>query len=229
MRRRLRRNSTPNESPSSNSLPFARSTSVSHAPSAAATTDLIELLDAGNDDRLATGRHLTPSAVLVPVFRDNGGELRVVLVVRGLHGLHGGELSLPGGKQEPSDASLHETALRESEEEIGLTRNRIEIITVLEPIDTRTTGFRVHPYLARVRPPERWQTAPGEITEVVILPVRLLADPAARDERRLSFPRWPQPRQVECISLEDGRLLWGLTLRLLDAVVPRLLAGEWTV
>jgi 8-oxo-dGTP pyrophosphatase MutT (NUDIX family) len=84
---------------------------------------------------------LTSSAVLVPVFRDDRGELRVVLVVRGQAGLHGGQLSLPGGKQEPSDASLLETALRESEEEIALTRNQIEIVAELEPMNTRTTGF----------------------------------------------------------------------------------------
>jgi hypothetical protein len=59
--------------------------------------------------------------------------------------------------------------------------------------------------------------------------VRLLADTAARNEQRLLFLSWPEPRQVECVSLHDGHVLWGLTLGLLDAVVPRLLAGEWMV
>src|SRR6266536_2071405 len=104
----------------------------------------------------------TPAAVLVPVFRDDADELRLVLVVRGPLGLHGRQLGLPGGKHEPRDASLLDTALRETEEEIGLPRGDIEIVAELEPIDTRTTGFRVHPYLAQIHPPPRWRLAPGE-------------------------------------------------------------------
>jgi 8-oxo-dGTP pyrophosphatase MutT (NUDIX family) len=86
----------------------------------------------------------------VPLFRDDEGELRLVLVARGPLGRHGHQLSLPGGKHEPGDASLLETALRETEEEIGLTRANFEVTGALPPIDTRTTGFRVHPHLARI-------------------------------------------------------------------------------
>jgi 8-oxo-dGTP pyrophosphatase MutT (NUDIX family) len=169
-----------------------------------------------------------PSAVLVPLFRDAQEELRLVLVARGPAGVHGGQVSLPGGKKEPADASLLETALRETEEEIGLGRSQVEVLAELAPVDARTTGFRVHPFLARVRAPERWSLAAGEITRVLTPPVRTLADPAARSEAVLSFPSWPEPQRVECIPL-DGHVLWGLTLRLLDAVLPRLLAGEWIV
>jgi 8-oxo-dGTP pyrophosphatase MutT (NUDIX family) len=179
-------------------------------------------------EALGSAASPTPSAVLVPVFRDDEEELRLVLVVRGPAGVHGGQLSLPGGKQEPDDASLLDTALRETKEEIGLVRNEIEVLAALAPVDTRTTGFRVHPFLARVRAPERWSLAAGEIAGVVTPPVRTLADPAARSEAVLSFPSWPEPRRVECVPL-DGHVLWGLTLRLVDAVLPRLLAGEWIV
>jgi 8-oxo-dGTP pyrophosphatase MutT (NUDIX family) len=89
----------------------------------------------------------TPAAVLVPLFRDEEGVLRLVLVVRGALGRHAHQLSLPGGKHEPADASFLETALRETEEEIGLAREEVEVIAALPAIDTRATGFRVHPYL----------------------------------------------------------------------------------
>jgi 8-oxo-dGTP pyrophosphatase MutT (NUDIX family) len=166
---------------------------------------------------------------LVAVFCDDEGELRLVLVARGPAGVHGGQVSLPGGKQEPADSSLLETALRETEEEIGLSRSDVEVLATLEPVDTRTTGFRVKPFLARVQPPERWSFATGEITGVLTPLVRRLADPASRSEAVLSLETWPEPRRVEVIALETGHLLWGLTLRLLDAVLPRLLAGEWIV
>jgi 8-oxo-dGTP pyrophosphatase MutT (NUDIX family) len=187
----------------------------------------------GDDDaaqqRLNLEREPTPAAVLVPVFRDEAGELRIVLVVRGERGVHGGQLGLPGGKWEPGDASLLETALREAEEEIGLVASDVEIVAELSPLDTHVSGFRVHPYLARIRPPARWRLAPGEIADVVTPLVAGLADRAARQEQLLSQPSWPEPLRVEGIAIEPSHLLWGLTLRLLDGVVPRLLAEEWPI
>ena len=171
----------------------------------------------------------TTSAVLAPVYRDRDGELRVLLVQRGTRGIHGGQIGLPGGKREPSDRSLVDTAVREAEEEIGLARERVEILTPLEPLDTMTTGFRVHAYLARITPPPHWRPAAGEIAGIVTPTVRALTDSSSRQQRKLSFPTWPTSRHVECVRLDQGQLLWGLTLRLLDPLLPRLLAGEWGI
>ena len=170
-----------------------------------------------------------PSAVLVPVFRDREAELRLVLVVRGSQGLHGGQLGLPGGAAEAHDRSLLDTALRETEEEIGLRRRDVAILAALDPIDSHTSGFRVHPFLARVPPQPEWQGPSGEITGVVTPAVRALSDPARRREQRMSFPTWPEDRIVACVEVTGGHLLWGLTLRILDPVLPRLLAGEWAI
>jgi 8-oxo-dGTP pyrophosphatase MutT (NUDIX family) len=169
------------------------------------------------------------SAVLAPVFRDDEDELRVLLVRRGMRGVHGGQLGLPGGKHESRDRSLLETALRETEEEIGLPREQVELLEPLQPRDTMTSGFRVHAYLARITPLPRWRVAEGEIAGVLTPAVRALADPAVRHKRELSFATWPASRWVECVALEEGELLWGLTLRLLEPVLPRLLAGEWAI
>lgn len=169
------------------------------------------------------------SAVLVPIFRDERGELRVLLVQRGMRGVHAGQLGFPGGKREPTDRSLLETALRETEEEVGLVRDRIEVLTSLDPLDTRATGYRVHPYLARIVPPPRWRLAEGEIAGILTPTLQALTDPRARQDRELSFADWPKGIRVACVLLDDGRLLWGLTLRLLDSLVPRLLAGEWDI
>jgi 8-oxo-dGTP pyrophosphatase MutT (NUDIX family) len=166
-----------------------------------------------------------PAAVLVPVFRDAGGELRLVLVVRGARGVHGGQLALPGGKHEPGDRSLLETALRESEEEIGLGRADVELLAALEPLETRTTGFRVHPFLARCTGERRWRLSAGEIARVLTPPVAALAEPGLRRQQRIASPAGV--RVAEAVLLDGEHLLWGLTLRLLDPLVPRLLAGEW--
>ena len=184
---------------------------------------------ARSSERRVSASLATPSAVLVSVFRDADGELRLVLILRGERGIHGGQVGLPGGKREPADASLLETALREAEEEIGLAREDIEILTPLEPLTTRTSGFRVHPYLARVKPPQRWRLASGEIAGIVTPRVRALADPSAHHEEVLSFPTWPETRRVDCVLIEGRHLLWGVTLRLIEPLLPRLLAGEWAI
>ena len=74
---------------------------------------------------------LRESAVLVPVYRDAAGDANLVLIHRTNYGVHGGQLAFPGGKREPADASLQATALRETEEEIGLPSTAIEVLAAL--------------------------------------------------------------------------------------------------
>lgn len=97
------------------------------------------------------GLPLTAAAVLFPiVLRDSG--VTVLLTQRTAHLRdHGGQISFPGGRVEVEDLSPIHTALRETEEEIGLGRERIEIIGFLPEYRTGT-GFRVTPVVALVRP-----------------------------------------------------------------------------
>lgn len=172
---------------------------------------------------------LRTAAVLVPVFRDLDGEIRIVLVVRADDGgQHGGQLGLPGGKPEPGDADLLATALREAEEEVGLSRGAVEVVAALEPLATQATGWLVHPFLGRVSPDTRWRLQETEIVGILTPAARALADPASRSTLPFSSLRFPEPLLVDGIDVE-GHVLWGMTLRLLDDVLPRLLAGAWDV
>jgi 8-oxo-dGTP pyrophosphatase MutT (NUDIX family) len=169
------------------------------------------------------------SAVLLAVYRDTAGVLAIVLVRRTRRGRHGGQLALPGGNREPGDADMVATALREAHEEIGLSPDDVQVLAELPAVDTRTTGFSITPVLARITSPGlRWRPSADEIAAVVEVAVADLADPARREQELMSFPGWPQPRRMPVITLGDQRL-WGVTLRILDPVVPRLLAGEWPV
>ena len=172
---------------------------------------------------------LRTAAVLLPVFRDAEGELRIVLVVRADDGgQHGGQLGLPGGKPEPEDADLLATALREAEEEVGLSRRAVEVVAELEPLATQATGWLVHPFLGRVSPETRWRLQETEIVGILTPAARTLADPASRAMLPFSSLWFPEPLLVDGIDVE-GHVLWGMTLRLLDDVLPRLLAGAWDV
>jgi 8-oxo-dGTP pyrophosphatase MutT (NUDIX family) len=170
---------------------------------------------------------LTPAAVLIPVYRDDYGDLRVVLVVRGRHGVHGGQLGFPGGKVDAGDTSMLETALREANEEVGLDRGAVDVLAELEPVDART-GFRVHPFIGRVPPDVEWSPRAGEIEGVVTARVADVADPALRQTGRFVSHFLKTEIVAEFVPVE-GHKLWGLTLFMLSPLAPRLLAGEWSV
>ncbi len=162
------------------------------------------------------------SAVLVPVYRRADGDLRLVLILRSDVGVHGGHLALPGGKRDPGDLSLLETALREAHEEVGLHRDQIEILAELPPTDTRSTNFRIYPFLARVIQPVTWRLDDREVAE--ILDVSLAELLAAE----VSIEDAPTDRQAPYYRIGEHRL-WGATYRLVSVLIPRLLAGEWDI
>jgi 8-oxo-dGTP pyrophosphatase MutT (NUDIX family) len=164
--------------------------------------------------------------VLVPVFRDEDGRLRLVLIVRTDRGLHGGQLALPGGKVDSEDETLMATALREAEEEIGLAPSDVQVLAQLDSVRSGPTDYEVHPFLGRIPPDAQWELNADEVVDVLTPAVEELWDPEIRRELLFTSARWPEGLLVDGIPIGD-RVLWGMTLRLLDDVVPRLLAGEW--
>jgi 8-oxo-dGTP pyrophosphatase MutT (NUDIX family) len=166
------------------------------------------------------------AAVLVPLFRDEDGRLRLVLIVRSDRGLHGGQLALPGGKVDADDETLMATALREAEEEIGLAPSEVQVLAELDSVRSGPTDYEVHPFLARIPADAQWRMNPDEVVEVLTPAVDELWNPEIRRELLFTSTRLPEGLLVDGIPIGD-RVLWGMTLRLLDDVVPRLLAGEW--
>ena len=168
------------------------------------------------------------AAVLIPVYRAQDGDLHIVMILRNPGGVHGGQIGFPGGKHDPEDETMLETALRETREELGLFVPREDILAELPMEQTRTTGYRVFPYLARITLPERWQIAEREIAEIVDVKLRDLTRPGAQEKMIERFPTWTKAEQVAFYQVGAHRL-WGLAYRILHPVIPRLVAGEWPV
>ena len=166
------------------------------------------------------------AAVLIPLYRDADGEVHVVLLRRSEHGRHGGQLAFPGGIREPADASAQATALREAEEEIGLPPSAVEILEPMPELVTRTTGFRITPFLARIVPPPAWRPDPKEVAEVIDVRISDLLHPDAYGESVEQFPSWPEPVTIAFYHVGSHRL-WGATYRILAPLLPRIVAGEW--
>lgn len=169
-----------------------------------------------------------PAAVLVPVYRADDGELRLVIVRRGDQGPHGGQLAFPGGKCEPGDGDALATALRETREEIGLAAAQVEILARLPEVETFVSAYRITPFLARITPPAAWRCQEGEIAELIEVKVSDLVRPEARGCGVFQPPGTPQPEEISFFCV-GARQLWGASYRILDPLVPRLLAGDWPV
>ncbi|MGE5505633.1 MAG: NUDIX hydrolase, partial [Actinomycetota bacterium] len=111
-------------------------------------------------------RDPTPAAVLVPLV-EHGSGMTVLLTQRTAHlANHPGQISFPGGRLEDCDCGdLVVCALRETEEEIGLTRGRVEVLGRLDDYITGT-GFVVTPVVGLVRPPFDTYPDPFEVAEI---------------------------------------------------------------
>src|SRR4029078_12082339 len=98
----------------------------------------------------------------------------------------------------------------------------------LPRLDTRAACGRLHPFLGGISPDTTWRLQEAEIVGVLTPAVRVLVDPASRATLPFTSRRFTEPLLVDGIDVE-GNVLWGMTLRLFDDVLPRLLAGEWAV
>ncbi len=117
------------------------------------------------------------AAVLVLRYRENG--LSYLVLTRRTEEVfhHKGQICFPGGARDPRDKSLWETALRESQEEIGLDPGRVTLIRELSRQRT-PSGFEVTPFLASIEePPPLWTPNPVEIAEIFSIPLDHLRDP----------------------------------------------------
>ncbi len=160
---------------------------------------------------MTPARTLTPAAVLVGLVNRPEG-LAVLLTQRTDHlHHHPGQISFPGGHMDPGDESPEETALRETEEEVGLHRRHVEPLGRLGEYVTRA-GFSVTPVVAFIEPPFKVNPDPFEVEEVFEVPLAFLLDPA--NHERHSHEIEGHKREFHAMSFEDY-YIWGATAGML--------------
>jgi len=161
----------------------------------------------------ATGAPPRPAAVLMPiVIREEGAMLLFTRRTANLRD-HAGQISFPGGSTEPGDASPIDTALRETEEEIGLARSRVEIIGNLPEYFTGT-GYRITPVVGLVKPPFEVAPDPGEVAEIFEVPLAFLMDGMHHQRRTVASP-WEDQRRTLYTMPYQHFFIWGATAGML--------------
>jgi 8-oxo-dGTP pyrophosphatase MutT (NUDIX family) len=156
-----------------------------------------------------TGENLKASAVLIPIFY-NQGQYHVLFTERSDEVVfHKGQVCFPGGTREPSDSSLLQTALRESEEEIGLEAKDIEILGELDDSITLVTNYVISPFVAFILHLHSLKTNGREVKGAFSVPLSFLMDEANFKQDSYAYEY-------------EGHIIWGATARILRQFIDLL-------
>jgi 8-oxo-dGTP pyrophosphatase MutT (NUDIX family) len=154
---------------------------------------------------------LVPAGVLVPLFLKDD-EVQVLFTQRTLMVKdHRGQIAFPGGVRDPEDLHLLATALRETQEEIGLAPEAVEVLGSLPPIAT-ITGYYITPFVGLIPHPYDFRPSPREVRRLLALPVAEFFAP----ERWRAGPYTFQGRTTRVCYWHNGQeVVWGATARIL--------------
>ncbi len=165
---------------------------------------------------------LKPAAVLIPII-DRAGGLTMLFTRRASHlREHSGQVSFPGGRVAPGDATPEATALREAGEEIGLDPARVELLGRLPDYHTRT-GFRITPVVGAIAPPLELRADANEVEEIFEVPLAFLLDPA--NHQRHSREWQGELRWFFAMPYEE-HYIWGATAGMLVNLSRHLSQGR---
>ncbi len=161
---------------------------------------------------------VTPAAVLVPIIARPTPTLLLTTRAGNLR-RHAGQISFPGGRLEASDADPIAAALRETQEEVGIAADFVQVLGFL-PDQVVLSGYRVTPVVALVSPGFALRSDDAEVAEIFEMPLELIMDAENFQPTRRTL------RGVE-VTLRDlhyeGRVVWGATAAMLLSLHDALL------
>lgn len=158
---------------------------------------------------------LRPAAVLIPLYQRNGRDY-LLFTERTAHlEHHAGEISFPGGGYDQGDADLRATALRETEEELGIARSRVEILGRLDDFYS-VHGYHVVPFVGTIPRPDNLRHDPFEIAATFEAPLDHFRDPSIH--RVENWQHLGRTHKVDFYEFEQ-HTIWGLTAAILRQFV----------
>jgi len=157
-----------------------------------------------------------PAAVLVPLYQKDG-QYHIVFIKRTEKVRdHKGQISFPGGARDKDDRTLLHTAVRESQEEIGLRAEDIEVIGELDDELTTTTNYTVTPFVAVIPCPYRFQKNEDEVADILEVPIEALM----KNGRVNSDGENLNGESIESYIYDyQGNIIWGATARIVKKLL----------
>lgn len=155
------------------------------------------------------------SAVLVLFYLNENRQIEFPLIQRPTYnGAHSAQVSFPGGKAEPEDHSIEETALREAEEEIGVDRAAVEVIGHLSDLIISVSNFIVTPVIGFMDKKPKFRQDPVEVEAIISTRLTDIIDPELRREGMV-LVRGKYNIQTPYFHI-DNRVVWGATAMMLS-------------
>lgn len=162
------------------------------------------------------------AAVLMPIF-ERAGDLHVVFIRRSDHvDSHRGQVAFPGGRVDPTDTSLLDTALREAQEEVGIDPASVDVLGGFEGAVARVSEIHVTPFVGVIPAADDLRPDPREVAAVFNVPMSALVDSRYRGTYR--FSRGGGVVTEHPAIFYAGQIIWGLTLRFTEEML-RLMEG----
>lgn len=169
---------------------------------------------AGMRERLSAT--LTPAGVLIPLIDHGGTDIGVLLTQRSADlKTHAGQISFPGGRVEPGDPDITATALRETEEEVGIVQAGISVIGYLQPMPT-ITGYAVTPVVGLIETGYELSVDTSEVEFAFEVPLDYLLEPGNRKPVRREL------HGSNVVMAEyhfEGKRIWGATAFILERFI----------
>lgn len=172
----------------------------------------------GMRERLTTA--LKPAGVLIPVIDRHGADLSLLLTQRSAElNTHAGQVSFPGGRMEEGDPDIAATALRETEEEVGIVPSGVSIVGFLDPMPT-ITGYAVTPIIGLIEGGYQLKIDRTEVEDAFEVPLGFLMDPA----NRKLVDRDYQDARFQMLEYHyEGQRIWGATAFIIEMFIKQLL------
>jgi len=170
------------------------------------------------DDRPAPNAATRAAAVLVPIIH-RANDLHLVFIRRSDSvESHRGQVAFPGGRVDPTDATLLHTALREAHEEVGIEPHVVDVLGGFPTMSTVSSGMLVAPFVGFLKRPVDYRIQEVEVAEVFEVPLRALSDAKYR-----GFYEWrrdeDRPSSNFPAIFYGGQTIWGLTLRITESLL----------
>jgi 8-oxo-dGTP pyrophosphatase MutT (NUDIX family) len=167
--------------------------------------------------------HLKPASILIPFYENENGLSLIFMMRPDYPGVHGAQISFPGGKQDASDEDQLSVALRETEEEIGVNREDIEVWGALSSRQTGMSNYWITPFVGRIPYPYEFKPDPAEVDRLIIIPFAHLLDPRYATYGDFDFKGHTFPSQMYTYG-DD--VVWGLTARVLKGFISFMRTGQ---